>query len=204
MIHVLRQALGNSYIVNEDCLGKRCLHVSCLTRVWLLGLKKTVDSQVGLKPRSGGAVVVYRPGKCRFARAQRVSWLSPDYTHRPYSNVPQLSSLATMPDEQSGNPPLPTQSQSTSAQTPGPAPSAPAPSQSQPTARKKGTACFRCRSQKTRCDDRQPCSSCSKTGQNCIRPRTLDAERLVMSYHIQPFSAQPLPDSDPSSMEASS
>lgn len=127
----------------------------------------------------------------------------PNTPHRPDSNVPQLSDLsllATMPEEQSGNPPLPAQSQSTSA----PAPDAPAPSQSQPTARKKGTACFRCRSQKTRCDDRQPCSSCSKTGQNCIRPRTLDAERLVISYHIHAVLCPHPPDSDPHAMEASS
>lgn len=129
----------------------------------------------------------------------------PEHTHQPGSNVPQLSDLsllATMPEEQSGNPPLPAQSQSTSA--PAPAPGAPAPSQSQPTARKKGTACFRCRSQKTRCDDRQPCSSCSKTGQNCIRPRTLDAERLVTSYHIHTVLCPHPPDSDPHPMEASS
>lgn len=36
--------------------------------------------------------------------------------------------------------------------------------------RKKGTACSRCRTQKTRCDDGQPCRNCSKVGRPCIRP----------------------------------
>ncbi|CAI6099333.1 unnamed protein product [Clonostachys chloroleuca] len=41
--------------------------------------------------------------------------------------------------------------------------------------RKKGTACLRCRMQKTRCDDQQPaCGSCARVGRSCIRPGALN------------------------------
>lgn len=168
-----------------------------LTRVWLSRLKKTSQhSEVGIQPKSSSVLYIGR-GKAASLEHSVCLGFYPEHTHRLDSNVPLLSPVI-MPGEQSGNPPFPTQSEPTSA--PAPAPAAPAPSQ--PPARKKGTACFRCRSQKTRCDDRQPCSSCSKTGQNCIRPRALDAERLVISYLR---CSLPTPaGSDPYSMEASS
>lgn len=169
---------GTGQFHNKDCLGKTCLRVSVYDSGLASGAKTTGHSEVGFQPRVGRCALYIGRGKAAsLAHSECLGVLA-------FSPNTPIDST-TMPDEQSGNPPLPTQSQSTSA---------PAPAPSQPPARKKGTACFRCRSQKTRCDDRQPCSSCSKTGQNCIRPRALDAERFVISYPRRSLPAPP--DSD--------
>lgn len=56
------QALGISYVI-RTAWGEPC--------------KTTGHTEVGLKPGWGRVLYVYRPGKCRFARAQRVSWVFP-------------------------------------------------------------------------------------------------------------------------------
>lgn len=62
------------------------------------GAKKDYPFQGRASPEIG-LCVVYRPGECRLARAQRVSWLFPrTHTHRPdcnVMNVPQLSPVVT-------------------------------------------------------------------------------------------------------------
>lgn len=73
---------------------------TCLTWVYRSGferLKRLAISRSGFTRGWAVCCTVYRPGKRRLARAQRVSWLSPEYTHthRPDSNVPQLSPVTT-------------------------------------------------------------------------------------------------------------